>query len=282
MVFAGVRAGQFWICTAGQLSSRSCVERYDAMLRSPSSPSAPSSTDRRRVDLSMTLPTMLPHGRAEVLAWCRAIDEGPWTSLAVPGAHHVHEPRVDRAARRRGRTHRAGAAVDDDRDPPRGRRRRRRQAARVGRRAVRRPADGRDRRRRSRARLPGRLGAPFRRRWQTMDDQIAVDAPHLGRRAALRGCRPGRAAAGAAGRPTALRGPMGPKAIARARPAGRWGSTARSRSTATARQFDAAFGMIRCAWNDAGRARHPISRRASGTRSGPVPRSACAATPTTT
>src|SRR5688572_22367008 len=36
------------------------------------------------MDLAMTLPTMLPHGRDEVLAWCRGIDEGPWSSLAVP------------------------------------------------------------------------------------------------------------------------------------------------------------------------------------------------------
>ena len=32
----------------------------------------------------MTLPTMLPQGREELLAWCRGIDEGPWSSLAVP------------------------------------------------------------------------------------------------------------------------------------------------------------------------------------------------------
>ena len=32
----------------------------------------------------MTLPTMVPHGRNDVLAWCRGIDEGPWSSLAVP------------------------------------------------------------------------------------------------------------------------------------------------------------------------------------------------------
>jgi len=32
----------------------------------------------------MTLPTMLPHARDETLAWCRAVDEGPWASLAVP------------------------------------------------------------------------------------------------------------------------------------------------------------------------------------------------------
>jgi alkanesulfonate monooxygenase SsuD/methylene tetrahydromethanopterin reductase-like flavin-dependent oxidoreductase (luciferase family) len=36
------------------------------------------------MDISMTLPTMLPHGRREVLSWCRQVDEGPWTSLAVP------------------------------------------------------------------------------------------------------------------------------------------------------------------------------------------------------
>ena len=32
----------------------------------------------------MTLPTMLPHTRADVLAWCRGVDDGAWASLAVP------------------------------------------------------------------------------------------------------------------------------------------------------------------------------------------------------
>ncbi len=32
----------------------------------------------------MTLPTMLPHDRDQFVAWCRAVDEGPWSSLAVP------------------------------------------------------------------------------------------------------------------------------------------------------------------------------------------------------
>ena len=36
------------------------------------------------MDLAMTLPTMLPHGRDEVVRWCREIDDGPWSSLAVP------------------------------------------------------------------------------------------------------------------------------------------------------------------------------------------------------
>jgi alkanesulfonate monooxygenase SsuD/methylene tetrahydromethanopterin reductase-like flavin-dependent oxidoreductase (luciferase family) len=36
------------------------------------------------MDIAMTLPTMLPHGRDEFVTWCRRIDEGPWSSLAVP------------------------------------------------------------------------------------------------------------------------------------------------------------------------------------------------------
>ena len=36
------------------------------------------------VNVAMTLPTMLPHGRDEVVAWCRGVDDGPWSSLAVP------------------------------------------------------------------------------------------------------------------------------------------------------------------------------------------------------
>jgi hypothetical protein len=36
------------------------------------------------MDIATTLPTMLPHGRSEVLDWCREVDEGPWSSLAIP------------------------------------------------------------------------------------------------------------------------------------------------------------------------------------------------------
>jgi alkanesulfonate monooxygenase SsuD/methylene tetrahydromethanopterin reductase-like flavin-dependent oxidoreductase (luciferase family) len=36
------------------------------------------------MDVAMTLPTMVSHGRSEALAWCRGIDDGPWSSLAVP------------------------------------------------------------------------------------------------------------------------------------------------------------------------------------------------------
>ena len=48
----------------------------------------------------MTLPTMLPHTRADVLAWCRGIDEGAWTSLAVPEriTYTSHDTTVQLAA----------------------------------------------------------------------------------------------------------------------------------------------------------------------------------------
>src|SRR6516164_8838455 len=36
------------------------------------------------MDIAMTLPTMLPHTRDQFVRWCRSIDEGPWSSLAVP------------------------------------------------------------------------------------------------------------------------------------------------------------------------------------------------------
>ena len=36
------------------------------------------------MDIAMTMPTMVPHGRTESLDWIRGIDEGPWSSIAVP------------------------------------------------------------------------------------------------------------------------------------------------------------------------------------------------------
>jgi alkanesulfonate monooxygenase SsuD/methylene tetrahydromethanopterin reductase-like flavin-dependent oxidoreductase (luciferase family) len=48
----------------------------------------------------MTLPTMLPHTRADVLGWCRGIDAGAWTSLAVPEriTYTSHDTTVQLAA----------------------------------------------------------------------------------------------------------------------------------------------------------------------------------------
>ena len=48
----------------------------------------------------MTLPTMLPHSRAETLAWCREVDDGPWSGLAVPEriTYTSHDWTVDLSA----------------------------------------------------------------------------------------------------------------------------------------------------------------------------------------
>ena len=48
----------------------------------------------------MTMPTMLPHSRAETLAWAREVDAGPWASLAVPEriTYTSHDWTVDLAA----------------------------------------------------------------------------------------------------------------------------------------------------------------------------------------
>ena len=42
----------------------------------------------------MTLPTMLPHGRPELLAWCRGIDEGPFSSISSGERITFHNPEM--------------------------------------------------------------------------------------------------------------------------------------------------------------------------------------------
>ena len=52
------------------------------------------------MDVSMTLPTMVPHDRDATLAWCREVDAGPWASLAVPEriTYTAHDITVELAA----------------------------------------------------------------------------------------------------------------------------------------------------------------------------------------
>ena len=143
----------------------------------------------------MTLPTMLPHSRADA----RVVSGGRRRSVGEPGgagADHLHQPRLDHRPGCRGRAHRAGPVVDDDRHPPRPRRGGGGEGAGLGRRAVRRPADRGCGCRRARARLPRHRG--------DVHPPVAADgraggayATRLGRRAALRGRRPGRPPTGA-------------------------------------------------------------------------------------
>ena len=120
----------------------------------------------------------------------------------------------------------------------------------------RRPPDGRARRRWSRARLPGRR----RRRssaggsaWTTRSSSCGASGPASRRSTAP--TRSGRRRCS----PAARRSPpvRWGRRRSRGRRGGRWGSTARSRSTATDAQYDAAFDMIRDAWTDAGRTDAP-------------------------
>ena len=52
------------------------------------------------MDVSMTLPTMVPHDRDSTLQWCRDTDAGPWASLAVPErvTYPSHDITVELAA----------------------------------------------------------------------------------------------------------------------------------------------------------------------------------------
>ena len=205
----------------------------------------------------MTLPTMLPHSRAETLAWCREVDEGPWASLAVPERITYTEPRLHRGARRRGRAHRAGAALDDDRDPARARRGRGRQADGVGRRAERRPAHRGRRGRRPRARLPRHrrrrstaAGSAWTSRSRAMRRIWAGEPP-------FEGADPVGPPPVQPGGPPVIAGVMGPKAIAPRRALGR-----RRRRRVHDRRRPRPDGqrrstMIRAAWEAAGRTDAP-------------------------
>ena len=167
------------------------------------------------MDLSMTLPTMLPHIARQTLAWCREIDDGPWASLAVPEriTYTSHDWTVELAA--------AAALTERVRLwttivilPAHDEVAVAKQLASIdvlsdGRLTVGVGVGGREHDYRA-------IGGSFDRRWQRMDEQVAAHAAHLGGRAAVRRRRPGRAAAGAGRGPPVIAGVMGPKAIARA------------------------------------------------------------------
>ena len=178
------------------------------------------------MDLAMTLPTMLPQTREQTLAWIRAVDEGPWSSLAVPErvTYTSHSLTVQLAAAA-ALTERvrlwstivilpAHDAVQVAKDMAIDRR------LSGGRLTVGVGVGGREHDYRA-------IGASFERRWQRMDEQVDDDAAHLVRRAAVRGRRPGRAAAGAGGRTAAHRRRRPGPRRSPARPSGRPASTTR-------------------------------------------------------
>jgi alkanesulfonate monooxygenase SsuD/methylene tetrahydromethanopterin reductase-like flavin-dependent oxidoreductase (luciferase family) len=203
----------------------------------------------------MTLPTMLPHGRAEVLGWCRGIDEGPWASLAVPEriTYTSHDWTVQLAAAaaltERVRLHttivilpahdavhvaKQLASVD---------------VLSAGRLTVGLGVGGREHDYRA-------VSAPFERRWQRMDDQIAVMRRIWAGEPPFEGADPVGPPPTQRGGPPLVAGSMGPKAIARA---ARWAVGVNGAFTLDGdlAAYTAAFDMVRGAWRDAGRTDAP-------------------------
>jgi alkanesulfonate monooxygenase SsuD/methylene tetrahydromethanopterin reductase-like flavin-dependent oxidoreductase (luciferase family) len=204
----------------------------------------------------MTLPTMLPHGRDEVLAWCRAVDEGPYASLGVPErVTYTSHSWVVQLAAAAALTERvrlwttivilpAHSAVETAKH-----------LASVdqlsaGRLTVGIGVGGREHDYRA-------IDGDFTRRWARMDEQVATMRSVWAQEPPFEGADPVGPPPVQAGGPPLVAGVMGPKAMARA---ARWAIGVDEASTvfgvdptATA----AAFDRIRAAWRDEGRTDAP-------------------------
>jgi alkanesulfonate monooxygenase SsuD/methylene tetrahydromethanopterin reductase-like flavin-dependent oxidoreductase (luciferase family) len=207
------------------------------------------------MDIAMTLPTMLPHGRREVLEWCRAVDAGPWSSLAVPErtTYTSHDCVVQLAAAA-ALTERVGLwttivilpahdAVDIAK-----------KMASVdvlcnGRLTVGVGVGGREHDYRA-------MSAPFTRRWQRMDEQVATMRRVWRGELLFDGADPVGPPPVQPGGPRLIAGSMGPKSIARA---ARWADGVDGAWTLDGdrAQVRASFDMVVDAWNAAGRTDAP-------------------------
>lgn len=204
----------------------------------------------------MTLPTMLPHGRDELVAWCRGIDEGPWSSLAVPErvtyTSHSLTVQVSAAAALTERVRLwttlivlpAHDAVQTAKDMA----------------SVDRLCDGRltvgvgvgGREQDYRA-----IGGDFRNRWQRMDDQVAEMRRIWAQEPPFEGADPVGPPPVQAGGPPFVAGVVGPKAIARA---ARWAIGVDDPSQITAVDGAALAAQrqkVVDAWQQAGRDESP-------------------------
>jgi alkanesulfonate monooxygenase SsuD/methylene tetrahydromethanopterin reductase-like flavin-dependent oxidoreductase (luciferase family) len=207
------------------------------------------------MDIAMTLPTMLPHGRDEVLAWCRGIDEGPWSSLAVPEriTYTSHSMTVQLAAAA-ALTERvrlwttimilpAHDAVQCAKDMSSV------DVLSNGRLTVGVGVGGRDHDYRA-------IGASTAKRWQRMDEQVATMRRIWAGEPPFEGADPVGPPPVQPGGPPLIAGSMGPKSIARA---ARWADGVDGAWTLDGEQgpVQAAFDQIRQAWRDAGRTDAP-------------------------
>lgn len=204
----------------------------------------------------MTLPTMLPHTRPDVLGWCRGVDEGRlWTSLAVPEriTYTSHDITVQLAAAaaltERVRlwttivilpAHDAVAVA--------------KQMASVdvlsgGRLTMGVGIGGREQDYRA-------INASFARRFPRMDEQVATMRRIWSGEPPFEGGDPVGPPPVQKGGPPLIAGVFGPKGIARA---ARWAAGIDGAWTLDGSRdvMAAAFTQIRDAWRDAGRAEPP-------------------------
>jgi alkanesulfonate monooxygenase SsuD/methylene tetrahydromethanopterin reductase-like flavin-dependent oxidoreductase (luciferase family) len=204
----------------------------------------------------MTLPTMLPHGRAEFVAWCRGIDQGPWSSLAVPErvTYTSHSLTVQLA----------GAAAITERVrlwttlivlPAHNEVQVAKDMASVDRLAGGRLTLG--------VGVGGReqdfraIGGDFTRRWQRMDEQVARMQRIWAQEAPFEGSDPVGPPPLQPGGPPFVAGVIGPKAIARA---ARWAVGVDDPSAITtvdAAALEAQRLKVVAAWKEAGRSEAP-------------------------
>ena len=204
----------------------------------------------------MTLPTMLPQGRAELLAWCASVDAGPWASLAGPErvtyTSHALVPQLAAAAALTERVRlwttiivlpahspvqvaKDMASVD--------------QIA-AGRLTVGVGVGGREHDYRA-------VGAPFDHRWQRMADAVAQMRRIWAGEPPFEGADPVGPPPVQPGGPPIVAGVMGPKALARA---SHWAAGVDDGSTVTHVNVDALaanIDRVRQAWKDAARAEKP-------------------------
>jgi alkanesulfonate monooxygenase SsuD/methylene tetrahydromethanopterin reductase-like flavin-dependent oxidoreductase (luciferase family) len=208
------------------------------------------------VDIAMTLPTMLPHGRDEVLRWCRGIDEGPWSSLAVPERvtypSHSLMVQLSAAAALTERVRLWTTIVVLPSHP-----------------AVRMAKDLASVDRLSNGRLTVGVGvggreadyravdASFARRWSRMDEQVARMRSTWAGEAPAPDLDPVGPPPVQAGGPPLVAGAMGPRAMARA---ARWAAGVDDGSAVTGPNLEALKDVaerVRAAWREAGRTDEP-------------------------
>jgi alkanesulfonate monooxygenase SsuD/methylene tetrahydromethanopterin reductase-like flavin-dependent oxidoreductase (luciferase family) len=206
------------------------------------------------MDIAMTLPTMLPHGRRELIEWCREADAGTFSSLAVPErtTYQSHDCVVQLAA---------AAALTEN--------------VALWTTIVILPAhDAVDTAKKmmsidvlcngrltigvgvgGRAHDYRALGAPFTRRWHRMDEQVATMRRVWRGEPLFDGADPVGPLPVQNGGPRIIAGSMGPKSIGRA---ARWADGVVGWTLdGDQAQVRAAFDMVIAAWHEAGRTEPP-------------------------